>query len=69
MAMWCATGKFSNFENFTTDLKMVENFLAYLFFLKKFQRFKKIGGEITHSAPYMYTHSSLGGALWVSLKI
>jgi hypothetical protein len=26
--MWCATGKYSNFENFAADSKMFENFLA-----------------------------------------
>jgi hypothetical protein len=35
MAEWCATGKFSNFENFPADSKMFENFLAYSVFLKK----------------------------------
>jgi hypothetical protein len=69
LAMWCATGKFSIFENFATDSKMFENFIAYLnFFFKKSHRFKKFGTKLTHSAPYMYTHSALGGALWVNLK-
>jgi hypothetical protein len=37
----CATGKFSNFENFTADSKMFENFPAYsnFIFLKKFPPF------------------------------
>jgi hypothetical protein len=31
----CATGKFSNFENFAADSKKIENFPAYSNFLKK----------------------------------
>jgi hypothetical protein len=31
----CATGKFSNFENFAADSKIFENFPAYSDFLKK----------------------------------
>jgi hypothetical protein len=33
--MWCATGKFSNFENFAVDSKMFKKFLAYSNFFKK----------------------------------
>jgi hypothetical protein len=48
---------------------MFENFPAYsIFFKKNSRRFKKIGRKLTHSAPYMYTRSALGGALWVSPK-
>jgi hypothetical protein len=44
-AMWCATGKFSNFENFAADSKMFENFPAYLnFFLKNPADFKNLAG-------------------------
>jgi hypothetical protein len=56
---WCATDKFSNFQNFAANSKMFENFPA---------NFKKFGRKLTHSTPYMYTRSALGGALWVSLK-
>jgi hypothetical protein len=50
--MWCATGKFSNFENFAADSKMFENFPAYLIFLKKVPAdSKKLAGNlpITHN--------------------
>jgi hypothetical protein len=66
--MWCATVKFSNFENVATDSKMFENFRAYSNFFLKVPADSKFGRKLTHSTPYMYTHSALGGALWVSLK-
>jgi hypothetical protein len=52
-------GKFSNFQNFAANSKMFENFPA---------NFKKNVRKLTHSAPYMYTRSTLGGALQISLK-
>jgi hypothetical protein len=52
-------GKFSKFQNVAANLKMFENFPA---------NFKKNGRKLTHSAPYMYTRSAMGGALWVCLK-
>jgi hypothetical protein len=62
--MWCATGKFSNFENFAADLKMFENFLAYSIFFKKNSTDSKTLAENLPIAHHIY----MTGALWVSLK-
>jgi hypothetical protein len=62
--------KYSNFfENFPAYSKIFENFPAYSFFLNFFPLFENFGGKVTHSAPYMYTHSVPDRALRVSPKI
>jgi hypothetical protein len=48
-----------HFQNFAANSKKFEIFPA---------DFKKIGRKLMRSAPYMYTRSAPGGALWVSLK-
>jgi hypothetical protein len=51
--MWCATGKFSNYQKFAADSKNFENFPTdskkIVFFSR---RFKKFDGELTHSATF-----------------
>jgi hypothetical protein len=41
-AMWCAMGKFSNFEFFSTNSKMFEKFPAYSKKMKIFSPIQKI---------------------------
>jgi hypothetical protein len=57
------------FWNFFHRFKNVWKFSRlFNFFKKNSHQFKKFGRKLTHSAPYMYTRSALGGVLWVSLK-
>jgi hypothetical protein len=62
----CATGKFSNFENFAADSKMFENFPAYsnFIFFKKFSPFQRCGTH--HVCMAHIEYASLIGGLSVA---
>jgi hypothetical protein len=48
----CATGNFSNFENFAADSKMFEFSANSKKFNKIPRRFEIFDGKLTHSAPF-----------------